>query len=91
MEGFPFAEGGLEYLFGAVTLDDEDVTVGPAFHDWWAHDRDEERRAFEGFIDWVVARWRRDPTLHIYHYASYEETAVKRLAGRYATREAGGG
>ena len=31
---------------------------------------------------------RRDPDLHIYHYASYEVTAVKRLAGKYATREA---
>ncbi len=97
MEGFPFAEGGLEYLFGAVTLDNhvsapDDTDGGTAtqlaFHDWWAHDEAEERRAFEGFIDWVVERRRRDPTLHIYHYASYEETAVKRLAGKYATREA---
>src|SRR5690606_32065927 len=30
----------------------------------------------------------RDPGLHIYHYAPYETTAVKRLAMRYATREA---
>ena len=94
MEGFPFAEGGLEYLFGAVTLDEsppghngEDVAICPAFHDWWGHDSEEERRAFEGFIDWVVARWRQDPALHIYHYAAYEETAVKRLAGKYGTRE----
>ena len=35
-----------------------------------------------------MERWRRDPDLHIYHYASYEVTAVKRLAGKYATREA---
>jgi predicted RecB family nuclease len=89
MEGFPFAEGGLEYLFGAVTLDDESegLAIGPRFRDWWAHDAAEERQAFEGFIDWVVGRWRRDPTLHIYHYAPYEVTAVKRLAGKYGTRE----
>jgi len=94
MEGFPFAEGGLEYLFGAVTLGDSaqddndgDTAIQLVFHDWWAHDEVEERRAFEEFIDWVVARWRRDPTLHIYHYASYEETAVKKLAGKYGTRE----
>ena len=83
MEGFPFVEGGLEYLFGAVTSGGE----GIAFQDWWAHDAAGERKAFEGFMDWVMARWRQDPTLHIYHYAAYEETAVKKLAGRYATRE----
>jgi predicted RecB family nuclease len=90
MEGFPFADGGLEYLFGAVTLDDNNgdgAAIRPAFHDWWAHDVVEERRAFERFIDWIVARRRRDPALHIYHYAAYEETAVKRLAGKYGTRE----
>ena len=84
MEGFPYAEDGLEYLFGAVTVGDD---VAPVFHDWWAHDAREERAAFEGFIDWLVARWREDPALHVYHYASYEETAVKRLAAKYATRE----
>ena len=39
MEGFPYAERGLEYLFVAVTVDD----VAPAFHDWWAHDEAEQR------------------------------------------------
>ena len=78
MEGFPYAERGLEYLFGAVTVDE----VTPVFHDWWAHDEREERAAFEGFIDWVVARRRRDPTLHIYHYASYEETARQAADGQ---------
>jgi predicted RecB family nuclease len=84
MEGFPYAEDGLEYLFGAVTRN------GPVleFHDWWGHDKSGEKAAFEGFIDWAVARWRRDPTLHIYHYASYEVSAAKRLMGKYATREA---
>lgn len=83
LESFPYAPGGLEYLFGAVTVDD----VTPVFHDWWAHDEREERSAFEGFMDWLVERRRRDPSLHVYHYASYEETALKRLMGKYATRE----
>ena len=84
MEGFPYAEDGLEYLFGAVTLGDD---VVPVYHDWWAHDEREERAAFEAFIDWLMERRRQDPALHVYHYASYEETAVKRLAAKYATRE----
>jgi uncharacterized protein len=86
MEGFPFADGGngLEYLFGAT------VRNGPTldFVDWWAHDAAEERAAFEQFIDWLMARWREDPSLHVYHYAPYEPSAMKRLMGRYATREA---
>ena len=46
-----------------------------------------ERRAFEGFIDFVMQRLRVDPALHVYHYAGYEPNALKRLAGRYGTRE----
>jgi len=84
MEGFPLHDGGLEYLFGAVYLEAGE----PRFRDWWAHDALEEKRAFEGFIDWVHARWQRDPSLHIYHYANYEVAAVRRLMGKYATREA---
>jgi DNA polymerase III delta prime subunit len=61
--------------------------VAPVFHDWWAHDEAEERLAFERFIDWVMERRRRYPELHVYHYAAYEESAVKRLMGKYATRE----
>ena len=84
MEGFPFAEGGLEYLFGAAA----DEPDGPAFRDWWGHKDVEEKRAFEGFIDYVMARWRQDPTMHVYHYAAYERSALRRLMGKYATREA---
>jgi hypothetical protein len=34
-----------------------------------------------------MARWKKFPDLHIYHYAPYEQSALKRLMGRYATRE----
>lgn len=49
--------------------------------------RTEERVAFEQFIDFVADRRRRHPGAHVYHYASYEETALKRLASWHATRE----
>jgi predicted RecB family nuclease len=85
MEGYPLGEsGGLEYLFGATVCDGNTLK----FQDWWAHDRASEGRAFEAFIDWVIDRWHRDPNLHIYHYAPYEPTALKRLMGRHGTREA---
>ena len=83
MEGFPFAEGGLEYLFGAVSLNGS----APEFRDWWAHDHAAERSAFEAFIDWAYARWKLDPAMHIYHYAPYERGALSRLMGKFATRE----
>jgi RNase_H superfamily len=35
----------------------------------------------------VIGRLEEFPDLHIYHYAPYEPAALKRLMGRYATRE----
>ncbi|MBW2280147.1 MAG: TM0106 family RecB-like putative nuclease [Deltaproteobacteria bacterium] len=87
IEGYPFAEGGLEYLFGASFLDPKMGDGALDYADWWAHDAHEERLALEGFVDWAHARWRRDPSMHIYHYAAYEVTALRRLMGRYGTRE----
>ena len=49
--------------------------------------RADEKRAFETFVDFVMARWAQFPEMHIYHYAPYEPAALKRLMGRYATRE----
>ena len=57
------------------------------FRDWWAHDRVEEKIALEGFIDWVYARWKKNPAMHIYHYAAYEVSAVRRLSTRHDTRQ----
>lgn len=83
MEGFPLVENGLEYLFGAIAIENSK----PCFHDWWAHDTVQEKAAFEEFIDWAHARWKQNPSMHIYHYAAYEPAAMKRLMGQYATRE----
>lgn len=84
MEGYPMMAGGLEYLFGASYREGGEQR----FRDWWGHDRDGERLAFEGIVDWAHARWREQPSMHIYHYAHYETTALKRLMGTHATREA---
>ena len=83
MEGDPLFDGGLEYLFGIVTVDEGHES----FHTFWAHDRDEERLAFQAAADFMAERLRRHPQAHIYHYASYEETALKRLAMFHGTRE----
>jgi predicted RecB family nuclease len=83
IEGDPFYEDGLEYLWGVTYLEDGEETFKP----FWGTDRTEEKRAFEGFIDFVVERRERYPDMHVYHYASYEPTAMKRMMGLHATRE----
>jgi len=83
IEGFPYARTGLEYLQGAVTRAGDSLE----FHDWWADDDATEKVAFEAFVDWVWARWERDPSMHLYHYAGYERTALATLSIKHATRE----
>jgi predicted RecB family nuclease len=84
MEGDPFAaDGGLEYLFGVVEIESGE----PRFHALWGHDRAAEKQAFETFVDLVVDRLDRHPGMHVYHYASYEPSALKRLMGVHGTRE----
>jgi predicted RecB family nuclease len=83
MEGYPLADGGLEYLFGATHLDKGDRK----FTDFWGHDRAGEKLALERFIDWVFARFQDDPSMHVFHYANYEDAALRRLTGAHATRE----
>lgn len=84
MEGDPYEEGGLEYLFGVGAIERGKFR----FHDFWAHSRADERRAFEGFIDFAMQRLKQYPAAHIYHYAAYEATALKRLMSLHGTREA---
>ena len=35
----------------------------------------------------MIERWEEYPDMHIFHYAAYEPSAMKRLMGRHATRE----
>ena len=96
IEGDPFFESdevdGIDYLFGVIEPGRQDDDGQPAFHAFWSIEdgtvtTGAERRAFGAVIDLVMDRLEADPNLHIYHYAAYEPTAVKRLAGRYGTRE----
>jgi predicted RecB family nuclease len=73
---------GLEYLFGVL-----EGGRSAAFHPLWAHDRRDERKALIDFLALVAKRRKRFPNMHIYHYASYEKTALLRLAGRHGVGE----
>ncbi len=78
-EGDP-SRVGLEYLWGVLDSAEK-------YDASWAHSWAEERTAFREFMDGVAERRAAHPDLHIYHYAPYETTALKRLAARYQTRE----
>jgi len=88
IEGDPFAEDdGLEYLFGVWDPAHRDAHGDPEFRRWWAHSRPQEKVAFEAFVDFVMDRWRHEPTMHVYHYAAYERARMGMLSTRHATRE----
>jgi uncharacterized protein len=85
-EGDPnWGEEGLEYLFGTVFADDDGARQ---YWPLWAESRTDEKQALETWMDWIAARRDDYPELHIYHYNSYEPTALKRLVARHVTREA---
>jgi uncharacterized protein len=79
-EGDPFVgETGIEYLFGWFYLGN--------YYDLWAHNEAEELHALNEFMDTVMEIWKQDEKMHIYHFGAYEQSALKRLVGKYATRE----
>lgn len=79
-EGDPFVgTHGLEYLFGWFYQDE--------YYDLWAQNELEEKEALEKFMDTVTQILDRDPGMHIYHFGAYEQSALKRLVGKYAIKE----
>ena len=84
-EGDHFAKEGhvVDYLTGYVTQTGKNYN----YTAYWATTPAEEKHAFENFIDFSVATFKRNPDFHIYHFAPYEETALKRMMTTYSTRE----
>jgi predicted RecB family nuclease len=79
-EGDPFVgESGREYLFGWIYKNEYSAL--------WAITDEEELQAFEKYIDEVKKIRQQHPGMHIYHFSQYEPTALKRLMGKYGTRE----
>jgi len=83
----PAGVWGLEYLFGVV---ENPVEPGgtPVFRPFWAHTRAGEGQAFRDFLDYVAERRANYPGMHIYHYASYEKTALRKLSLSHVMGEA---
>jgi predicted RecB family nuclease len=89
LEGDPYAlDDGVDYLFGILDMSGTFTAI-------WSLDPDRpdevtlagEKLAFERLMDLLTERLDRYPDMHVYHYAPYEPTALKRLMGRHATRE----
>ena len=89
LEGDPYAlDDGVDYLFGILDMSGTFTAI-------WSLDPDRpddvtlavEKLAFERLMDLLIDRLDRYPDMHVYHYAPYEPTALKRLMGRHATRE----
>lgn len=80
IEGDPHFEGGLEYLHG--------VWFDGTFRAFWAHDHVAEARALAELLDFFRERLAAYPDAHIYHYAPYEVTALRRLTAKYGIGEA---
>ena len=83
IEGDPVysRDGSLEYLFGFHYVENG-RNVYKAF---WARDRASEKKAFEDTLDFITARLAKYPAAYVYHYASYEQTVLRRLALEYGS------
>ena len=84
IEGDPLYEPGrgLEYLFGFWTPGEKEP-----YRAFWALNRAQEKETFEEVVDFLVERRKRFPAMHVYHYAEYEKSALRRLAQAHCTRE----
>lgn len=77
IEGDPFYEGGgLEYVLGYAFMENGELKYKRS----WATNKPEEKKSFHEFMQFATERWKRYPKMHIYHFAPYEQAAVKRLA-----------
>ncbi len=83
LEGDTFAfQTGLEYLIGVLIVSDQG-NGEPSYQALWSFDRTNEKDAFSKFIALVIERWQKHPGMHVYHYAPYEPTQIKRMAGQH--------
>lgn len=78
---------GLEFLWGWTEQECKQGYCADKlpFRYLWVEDSDAERQALVSFLDYVVARRKKHPAMHIYHYAPYEVSALKRLVVRHQT------
>ena len=57
------------------------------FKPFWAHSREAEKQAFLDFLAYVEKRRQEYPDMHVYHYAAYEKTALRKLSVMHVAGE----
>ena len=74
---------GLEYLHGFTwcTMSGE-----LRYRAFWARSKAAERQCYEELLDFLAKHANAYPDAKIYHYSSYEISALKRLSSQYPTR-----
>ncbi|MDI9347416.1 MAG: TM0106 family RecB-like putative nuclease [Methylacidiphilales bacterium] len=81
LEGFPFER--LDYLWGLYKREHGQMV----YQHWFAHDKEQEQQAFKEIVATIQSVFDENPNAHLYHYAPYEITALKRCMGTYAMAE----
>jgi uncharacterized protein len=85
IEGYPmFIDqntnlSGLEYLFGVHYR----IFDNPSFKKFLSINHKEEKKSFEDLIDFFYKHIKEFPNASIYHYGSYEITAIQNLSQKY--------
>ena len=72
---------GLEYLFGIYYIENKKEK----FKTFWAHSKEEEKNTLIQFFDFTEKHFKKYPDAKIYHYASYEITALRKLVAEHST------
>ncbi len=67
--------GGLEYLFGIYYIENGKEK----FEALWSHSKEEEKKNLVKFFDFTKSHFKKYPNSKIYHYGSYEITALLKL------------
>ena len=67
--------GGLEYLLGMYFIENGKEN----FKTLWSHNKNEEKKNLIEFFDFTKAHFKKYPNSKIYHYGSYEITALLKL------------
>jgi uncharacterized protein len=69
----------LIFMFGVVDTSEK-------FTPFLADNAEQERKAFEQFVEFAMENLRQHPSSHIYHYSDPEPGRLRKLAARYGAR-----
>ena len=67
--------GGLEYLLGIYYIEEGKEK----FKALWSHNKEEEKKTVIEFFEFTKSHFKKYPLSKIYHYGSYEITALQKL------------